>query len=267
MQLNLLMNNIPSNASDARETQNDSSTENSNTDINKINKGRKFKRVMSAIGGGVKTIGSGVRYVAPKAARMAAVGTLSLAGATAGLAAGLVSDDYSNVVKWTAAGLGTGLVAGRGLVPRRLDGTANMIKETRERSYAQTHTRSEVQARQNAQLDKAFLKDKERVKLYSDELNVSQKRAREIMEKEAMQYRKEGVTDDDIIIKSMKADRSKFGSDTASKERILLAKMAQEVNGDKKGLESIEKGLAKRGIGQEDISKYSNAIRDIYKWT
>ena len=222
-------------------------------------------------------VGREVAYIAPRAgkaigkrlAKTAIKGTLMGAGAVTGIAAGLVSDNYANVVKWGAAGAGAGALAGSGItgIPGRVNGVGDRMTEAAQREFEATHTEDEIRERRNKQADKAFLQDKAKIRQYANELNVSEKQAKEIMKKDAMQYRQYGVTDDDIIIKAMKADKDKFGSERASQEKILLAKMASEVGGSKKELEHVEKGLSKRGVSKEDITKYSNAIRDINKWT
>ena len=212
------------------------------------------------------------RYIAPRAARFATnaaiKGTLIGAGAVTGIAAGLVSDKYSNVATWGLAGGGAGLLAGKGI--DGLTGSASDLGDrmvaAAEREYEATHTDDEIRARRNKIEDAKFLRDKEAIKKYSDELNVSQKRAKEIMKEDVIKYREYGVTDDDIIIKAMKAKDDQFGSDKASKERILLAKMAEQVGGSRKELENVEKSLHKRGMSKEDIAKFSNGVRDINKW-
>lgn len=220
-----------------------------------------------------KTIGAGVKYVAPKAGRMIAKGlvktTLAGAGATIGLTAGLVSDSLGNVPKWTAQGAGAGLLTGIGAsqIPNGVSEIGDKITQTKEEIYAATHSEEEIEARLNEQADIEWRRNKEIIKKYADKLEISQREAREIMEKIAQKYREYGITDDDIIIKAIKAPAESFGADKASKQRISLAKMATEVSGDKKQLEQVEKGLKRRGVPQAEVDKYVNKIRDFNKWT
>lgn len=218
-----------------------------------------------------RTIGKATKYIAPKAARMAAnaavKGTLAGAGAVAGIAAGLVSDDFSNVLKYGTAGAGAGLIAGNGLtnLPGKLNGYGDKAIEAAEKEYEATHTKDKVEQRRNKMLDAQALKDPDRIKRYQEELKVSKKEAQRIMKEDAQKYREAGVTDDKLIIKAMKANKDDFGADKASTERILLAQMAEQVGDDKKRLKQIQEGLGERGVPRENIDNYIKAIKEINK--
>ena len=222
---------------------------------------------------GAKTVGKGIAYTAPKAARIATKaalkGTLAGAGLVAGATAGLVSDDFSNVVKWGATGAGAGFVGGKGLdtVPGTIEKAGNSIGEGIDDIYTATHTKDEVDARNNDTADKLAIKDPERVKYYQDKLKVTAREAKKIVKEDAQEYRKMGITDDKIITKAMKADNEKFGSERTSEDRILLAKMATEVGKDKKELKHVEEGLTKRNVPKAEVDKYITAIRDMNDWT
>ena len=114
--------------------------------------------------------------------------------------------------------------------------------------------------RQRAIEDKAAMKDKDRQKLYADELNISKKEVKQVME-EAQKYRENGITDDDVIIKAMKADG--FGDDRASQERILLAGLASETGNDNKKIKDLETRITERGLRPEDVKKYVDGVRGI----
>lgn len=218
-----------------------------------------------------KTIGKGIRYIAPKAARFATKaavkGTLMGAGAIAAGTAGLVSDDFSNVFKYGAAGIGAGGLAGSGInaIPDRVDSIAGNISNGLNGLYEATHTEDENEARQNRILDKQALRDPERIRKYQEKLKVSKKEARRIMKEEAQKYREAGVTDDKLIIKAMKASEDDFGVDRASKQRIILAQMAEEVGDNQKKLKHLKEGLVERGVPRGDIDKYIKTIKDINK--
>lgn len=218
-----------------------------------------------------KTIGKGIRYIAPKAARFATKaavkGTLMGAGAIAGVTAGLVSDDFSNVFKYGAAGIGAGSLAGSGInaIPDGVDSIAGNISNGLNGLYEATHTEDESEARQNRILDKQALRDPERIRKYQEKLKVSKKEARRIMKEEAQKYREAGVTDDKLIIKAMKASEYDFGADRASKQRIILAQMAEEVGDNQKKLKHLKEGLVERGVPRGDIDKYIKTIKDINK--
>lgn len=218
-----------------------------------------------------KTIGKGIRYIAPKAARFATKaavkGTLMGAGAIAAGTAGLVSDDFSNVFKYGAAGIGAGSLAGSGInaIPDGVDSIAGNISNGLNGLYEATHTEDESEARQNRILDKQALRDPERIRKYQEKLKVSKKEARRIMKEEAQKYREAGVTDDKLIIKAMKASEHDFGVDRASKQRIILAQMAEEVGDNQKKLKHLKEGLVERGVPRGDIDKYIKTIKDINK--
>jgi hypothetical protein len=218
-----------------------------------------------------KTIGKGIRYIAPKAARFATKaavkGTLMGAGAIAAGTAGLVSDDFSNVFKYGAAGIGAGSLAGSGVnsIPDGVDSIAGNISNGLNGLYEATHTEDESEARQNRILDKQALRDPERIRKYQEKLKVSKKEARRIMKEEAQKYREAGVTDDKLIIKAMKASEDDFGVDRASKQRIILAQMAEEVGDNQKKLKHLKEGLVERGVPRGDIDKYIKTIKDINK--
>lgn len=218
-----------------------------------------------------KTIGKGIRYIAPKAARFATKaavkGTLMGAGAIAAGTAGLVSDDFSNVFKYGAAGIGAGSLAGSGInaIPDGVDSIAGNISNGLNGLYEATHTEDENEARQNRILDKQALRDPERIRKYQEKLKVSKKEARRIMKEEAQKYREAGVTDDKLIIKAMKASEDDFGVDRASKQRIILAQMAEEVGDNQKKLKHLKEGLVERGVPRGDIDKYIKTIKDINK--
>ena len=50
------------------------------------------------------------------------------------------------------------------------------------------------------------------------------------------------------------------------KEKIILAGLAEQVNGERKALEYIKKGLKEKGLSDNDIKKYADGISDIYDW-
>lgn len=218
-----------------------------------------------------KTIGKGIKYIAPKAARFATKaavkGTLMGAGAIAAGTAGLVSDDFSNVFKYGMAGIGAGGLAGSGInaIPDGVDSIAGNISNGLNGLYEATHTEDESEARQNRILDKQALRDPERIRKYQEKLKVSKKEARRIMKEEAQKYREAGVTDDKLIIKAMKASEDDFGADRASKQRIILAQMAEEVGDNQKKLKHLKEGLVERGVPRGDIDKYIKTIKDINK--
>lgn len=229
------------------------------------------KRLLRSFGRGAVRGLKGVAYSAPKVARSltrtAVKAILMGAGGVAAGTAGLVSDDFSNVFKYGAAGIGAGSIAGSGInaIPDRVDSIAGNISNGLNGLYEATHTEDESEARQNRILDKQALRDPERIRKYQEKLKVSKKEARRIMKEEAQKYREAGVTDDKLIIKAMKASEDDFGVDRASKQRIILAQMAEEVGDNQKKLKHLKEGLVERGVPRGDIDKYIKTIKDINK--
>ena len=229
------------------------------------------KRLLRSFGRGAVRGLKGVAYSAPKVARSltrtAVKAILMGAGGVAAGTAGLVSDDFSNVFKYGAAGIGAGSIAGSGInaIPDRVDSIAGNISNGFNGLYEATHTEDESEARQNRILDKQALRDPERIRKYQEKLKVSKKEARRIMKEEAQKYREAGVTDDKLIIKAMKASEDDFGVDRASKQRIILAQMAEEVGDNQKKLKHLKEGLVERGVPRGDIDKYIKTIKDINK--
>ena len=231
---------------------------------------RKTHRIKGALG----VVGAGVKYVAPKAARLAIKGTVAGAAGMAGMAAGLVSDDYTNVFKYGAAGLGAGWIAGGGIssVPGKINefaqGAEARITNAAEQAsieYANTAYGPEEAARRQKQIEDARAeRDKERRKLYSDKLGVSGVKPMRQLMKDAQKYREAGITDDEIIIKAMQ--NKDFNDERAGRKRIILAGLAQEVGKDKKELDRMKQGLEDKGIDKEEIKKYEKAIKEINNW-
>lgn len=236
-------------------------------------KGRKEKP--HRIKAGAAYLGKKVLRATPKLAKGLAKGyvryTTAGAGLLAGVTAGLVSDDFSNVAKMGAGGFAAGGMIGSssasalnkaisapGAVGRKVSSGIDGI-------IAATHTLDEMEDRENKKADKAWLKDKEIAKLYKDKLGLkSLKEAQQVMETEGKKYRDFGVTDDKIIIKAMKSDNSIFGKGRDADGKVLLAKFASKVGGDQKKLKYVKESLAKRGADSTTIANYEKKIKEMY---
>ncbi len=217
----------------------------------------KYKRLANKVGN--SKFGKGAKYVGPKLVKTGLKAVLKAGlmatGATIGLTAGLVSDDFSNVFKYGAVGAGAGLLTGNA-IPNKLSNLKENISKEYDSFYKETHTKEEI----NARMDKKALSDKERIKKYQEKFGVDRAGAQVIMKEVAQQYRDYGITDDDIIIKAIK------NKDLNDEEKIMLAKMASQVNGDEEKYDALKEGLNDRGIRLEEIEKYLNIIRDMNNW-
>ncbi len=201
----------------------------------------------------------GVKYVGPKLAKKGLKGALKVGlmatGATIGLTAGLVSDDFSNVAKYGLAGAGAGLLAGKGITNK----IANMkdgISKEYENFYEATHTKDEI----NERSDQKALEDKERIKKYQEKFGVDKAGAQRIMKEVAQEYRAYGITNDDIIIKMIKNESLN------DNEKLMVAKMASQVDGDEAKYDALKEGLNDRGISSQEAEKYLQIIRDLNNW-
>lgn len=213
--------------------------------------------VAPSLGRGAKNVGKAVLAGVPTAI---VAGT----GATIGVAAGLASDDYTNVLKYGLAGAGAG--AGVGLTGAKAVGgvasTAyrkipNGVREINAKYY-QNQGKERYQEYLNKQSDKAFMKSKEVKEQYQKAFD---KQYKEAMEK-AMEYRKHGVTDNEVIIKAMKSKAKGVGKDYADSKRIAAAKLAKNVNNEK-DVETIGNRLKDRGVSEAQIRQQKDMLRDI----
>lgn len=200
-------------------------------------------------------------------AKGAATLTMAGAGATIGIAAGLASDDYTNVIKYGLAGAGAGGTIGKvgadklTKIPsgvsnayRKVSGGVDNIRER----YYKYEGKERYQEFLNKQSDKAFNKSKEVKEQYQKAFGEEYKKA---MEK-AMEYRKHGVTDNQVIIKAMKSKTKGVGKDYADSKRIAAAKLAKNVSTEK-DVETIGNRLKDKGVSEAQIKQQKEMLRDI----
>ena len=220
-------------------------------------------KVWHGVKAAAPTVGKGLGSVAKGAVTLTMAGT----GATIGVAAGLASDDYTNVLKYGLAGAGAGGAIGKvgadtvAKVPsgvssayRKVSGEAKNVKSR----YLQYEGKERYQEYLNKRSDKAFMKSKEVKEQYQKAFD---KQYKEAMEK-AMEYRKHGVTDNEVIIKAKKSKAKGVGKDYADSKRIAAAKLAKNVNNEK-DVETIGNRLKDRGVSETQIRQQKEMLRDI----
>ena len=144
--------------------------------------------------------------------------------------------------------------------------TTNTVKNLGE-NIASTYTlaaggKQAEKERLQAKEDNIAARDKERQKLYRNKLGVPKSEMKQVME-EYKEYRKSGVTDDNIIIKAMQADDDIFGQGRASREKIILAGLASDVGKDNKAIKTLEDRLSEIGLSKEHVKTYIDKIREI----
>ena len=229
--------------------------------------GRQIRRIpaplRNTIRGATSTVGKGIRYAVPRAAKLYTKGALAATAGTIGVAGGLASDNDMNMFKYGAAGAATGWAVGSaagGIVTNAGHAVGNTV-ESAISTYTKSAKGQEAEkARLQAKEDKAAMKDEERQKLYMEKLGIPKSQIKDAM-KDAQEYRESGVTDDKLIIKAMKAEG--FGDGRANNERVILAQLANETGKDNKKIEDVKKRLSSRGLSNEDVNKYIDGIREI----
>lgn len=216
---------------------------------------------------GVKSLAG--KYIAPnlgKAGMGLLKGTATAIGAgtlgTIGIAAGLASDDYSNVAKFGAGAATIGAGIGANIGNRAIQMPSNAYRKGTEiaDTYRQSaYSKDKYQEIVNRRLDREFLKNKENQNLYKDKFGKD--KYQEAMEK-ALKYREQGVTDNEVIIKAMKAKSKYASNELDDRRRIVSAKLATYVSNEK-DVENIQKRLKEKGIAEEQIKDQGNMIRKI----
>ncbi|MBP3256174.1 MAG: hypothetical protein J6M60_06805 [Clostridia bacterium] len=208
--------------------------------------------------------------------------TGAAAGLTMGVAAGLASDDYSNVLKYGAAGLAGGAAIG-GTVANAgigaVKGTAGLaggaakglvtagknfgtgIEEFSDDIARETLSKEDYQKRINARSDEKWKKNKEVRNKYADAFIGED--YKKVMA-DAQKYREAGITDDDIIISAMKAQVPGFKGGRTDAKRIAAANLSQYVSNEK-DIENIGKDLKRDKIKSEDITQAQDLMRQIKK--
>lgn len=217
------------------------------------------KPIRNTIRGVTAVAGKGIKYAAPKLARGYARGILAGTAGLAGVAAGLASDDDKNILKYGATGLGAGWIAGGGAI-NMTDDAMQGVNEVMS-TYNEAANGIEAEhSRQIAIEERAAMRDQNRRKLYREELGLKNSAEIKKAMEDSRKYRENGIMDDKLIIKAMKADG--FG-DRDSKERMILAGLATQVGNDNKKIEDLKKRLYDRGFEDKDINKYIDGIRKI----
>jgi hypothetical protein len=206
-------------------------------------------------------VGKGLVGVGKRAPRVA----LGLAGAaalgTVGVAAGLVSDDYSNVLKWGGAAAGVGGALGNSaanLGERAASSTSSGLRSLKNTYQENRYDKDELKAKQNAALDREWEKDKKTKQLYKQKFGEEYKQKME----EAKEYRKYGVTDDNAIMAAInlkEKDRS-----ITKEEGIAYAKIASVAKTDKE-LEDYSKRLKDNGIDEAKIAQIKSNVRKMHE--
>ena len=241
---------------------------------------RRWDGIKSATRYVLPSVGKGIAKGALGAAKLSAkaigAGTLG----TIGIAAGLASDDYRNVLTYgaSAATIGSGVGANIANKVERAGATAirlpsNIYRKASDlKEVYQKAAYSKEQYKQfvNKRLDKEFMKDKDVQKLYEAEFGRTKMKntsgenveAYKVAMEKALKYREHGVTDNETIIKAMKVKSRNVSGEWDDKRRIISAKLASQVSNEK-DVETIQKRLTDKGVNDTQVKEQAEMIRKI----
>lgn len=184
---------------------------------------------------------SGAYTTATKLPLAATLGTL-------GIAAGLASDNSANIAKYGATAAGVGYA---------LSGSKNInVNEIKEDSLREIYGK-DYEEYKNRQSDKAFMADKQTIDYYIQKYGSEQYKQKM---QSALKYRQNGIVDNKLISKSMKAPGN-FGNEISEK-RIALAKLASQVSSSK-DINNLGIRLRTKGVSETDANEITEALRYI----
>lgn len=216
-----------------------------------------------------ENIGNAVSRSIKTGTKVVGTATGALAGATLGIASGDINKVGQNMAIGATAGSSIGTAIGNG-VTTGTSGIGDRYKNNKTEYEKELYGDKYAQHKKEEQ-DKEFLKDKEARKYFaqqcSTELSGLSGKERKVkldsIMKEAVEYRKEGVTDNSIIVKARKLDKS--GNTTATESK-LAAVMATKAK-DMEGMERYQKRIAKK-LGDtkaNEIAENASKLAGFYK--
>ena len=202
---------------------------------------------------------------AKKLGKGAIRGAVGVAGAatlgTVGIAAGLASDEFKNVAKFGIAGGAAGFGAGSGVTGKIMNDAGKLRENSRAAHDAWVKAakgKDEYQKMINERLNAKHMKDNKTQLMYKEAFEKDWKKAMEA----SLEYRNQtGVTDNDTIIKAMKAMK-KRGLNYDDRRGLASAKLADKVT-SRRDIKDITNQLSKRGIRQDQIQDTEDIIREI----
>lgn len=236
----------------------------------KTAKGRNTKRLVirgakslrAAGGTAARYTGKALAGVGRRAPRLIAKATTGAALGMAGVAAGLASGNLENAFTYGAAAAGIGANLGdkaTTMADNATNAIASGAKQVGNDYMSRRYTKDELEKKENEKIDRAWKNDKEVVKAYKDKFGKDG--YKEAMNN-ALEYRKQGVTDDKAIMAAQKLDG--LGDNKASAERIALAKAATTIKSEE-DLNTYHKRLRELGIPTSKIKEVKSNIRKMNK--
>ena len=224
------------------------------------------KEKIHYIRGAAVTAGS---FIGPSLAtltRLAAGGILGGTGLIFGVAGGLSTGDYDKAVSYGIAGTAAGYTAGSNLAKRAMDLPSNAYRkiekasiENRQALMREIYSPEKYKEKMKDLADERFLNSKKKQEKYRRRYGRKYRKAME----DAIEYRKQGVTDDDLIMDAMDLNIRGFDRyDRVDKKKIAAAKLATGVSKEK-DLTNVEKRLKELGIDPEQVDLQKAAIREL----
>lgn len=188
----------------------------------------------------------------------------AIVGAGLGASIGMATGDPTNIYKYGAAG-GYALGTGSGGVASRLGEAATSDLKTIGNGVANAAMGEEKVENMKKQIaDARFKNDKELRNKYAKALKIAAG-DRETIDKAmnaAIEFRKYGITDNDLIIKAMKVDGGNE-KNWADAERITAAQFAEKSK-DQKSYDTLIGKLSDR-VGTDKANSIGTKIRGINK--
>ena len=173
-----------------------------------------------------------------------------------GLAAGITTGNPSSALKYTLAGAGAGSALGEGLLNRATNTATNIADDAIRGFYGDDYDKY-----LNSQSDREFFASKDARNEYRAEFGSNYKDRM----KDALEYRKLGITDDTIIIRAMRFPKEYGGSNMTAKEKLYIAQLASQIS-SRNDLARLVEQLLRKGIAPGKIDAIEEGIRIIKKW-
>lgn len=185
-------------------------------------------------------------------------------GAGVGAAAGIMSGDAGNTLKNASAGVyaGSAFGTGAGNIAGNLMNGAIEDAEQIQEDYLKSVHGDNYKEYLKEQQDKKFKNNNELREKYAKELKLKNKAEIDAAMDDAIKYRKYDITDDDLIIRTMKTNGGN-PQNRASAERITAAKLAS-TSKNQKDLDTNVKSIADR-VGTERAKTVKTLIKGINK--
>lgn len=175
---------------------------------------------------------------------------VGLAGAGLGATIGIASGDVSNVIRNTSAGAYAGASIAKGTGGIAKDAATSMLEKGKE-AHADNKKKSkgsdEYSKYKKAEADKQFRMSKANRDQFAEEFEVQSKAEIDRLMEQAIQYRKEGIEDNKLIIKAMKLDKDNPDKRASAENRFaaMMSKSAKTQEDFDKLRERIGKQLPK----------------------